>query len=386
MWGYVKQVQSSFVQYLGKLASNARWMPAYTFQRVFCRQCASGPLHIVIALANHFEPYIVPQNPKVFLDRSHQLERVRAWCRRCPSLFSLFRDSRGRPFRHTYFYPAEHCDPELLAILAEHCRRGWGEIEIHLHHGVEAPDTSEHTREVLVSFRDFLASIGCLSRTPGSRVPRYAFVHGNWALANSANGRCCGVDSEMQILAETGCYADFTLPSAPGRGQVAKVNSIYECKGRLYLAAPHRRGRDLCCGSIPTVFPIIVQGPLMVDWSRKRGGLFPALENSALTAANPPTLRRFRLWMRAGIAVRGRPEWVFVKLHCHGMDPRDTDALLGKPMFEFLRELVDAEKRGEFFTHFVTAREMTNIILAACTEKSGDPSMFRNSPYEREEQ
>ena len=38
----------------------------------------------------------------------------------------------------------------------------------------------------------------------------YAFVHGNFALANSAGGRYCGVDEEMQILAETGCYADMT--------------------------------------------------------------------------------------------------------------------------------------------------------------------------------
>ena len=41
---------------------------------------------------------------------------------------------------------------------------------------------------------------GCLSRWDGKGEPRYAFVHGNWALANSAGGRFCGVDSEMQIL------------------------------------------------------------------------------------------------------------------------------------------------------------------------------------------
>ena len=58
----------------------------------------------------------------------------------------------------------------------------------------------------------------------------YGFVHGNFALANSADGHHCGVDSEMQVLAETGCYADFTLP--PGlyhRAHIAKINSLYEC-------------------------------------------------------------------------------------------------------------------------------------------------------------
>jgi hypothetical protein len=340
------------------------------------------PYHLVMAIADHFEPYIVPQNPSVFLSQKEQLNRVQDWCERYRRLFESYRDSCGMPFRHTYFYPAEHSDPEILAVLAEHCKQGWGEIEIHLHHGVSAPDTADNTRALLVRFRDFLATIGCLSRLNGGGPPRYAFVHGNWALANSAGGRYCGVDSEMAILSETGCYADFTLPSAPSRGQVPKINSLYECEGSLERRVPHRGGRDLRCGTYPTIFPIIIQGPLMIDWGH-HGRFFPVLENSALTAIHPPTLRRCRLWTSAGITVQGRPDWVFVKLHCHGMDPRDTGALLGNPMRNFLLELAGAEKRGEFTTHFVTAREMTNIILAACEGKTGNPGTFRNSPFER---
>lgn len=377
----MNSVLSEFAQNVAKLPANVQWMPTYLWQRIFRRRQLPKPFHLIMALADHFEPYIVPQNPRVFLSRSQQLKRVREWCVQYPRHFFLLRDSWGVPFRHTYFYPAEHRDTEILAILDEHCKQGWGEIEIHLHHGVDARDTAENTREVLVSFRDFLANMGCLSKLNGSGTPRYAFVHGNWALANSDKGRCCGVDSEMQILAETGCYADFTLPSAPARAQVPKINSLYECEGPLGNSAPHRRGRDLRCGSHPTIFPIIIQGPLMVDCSKRKGVFFPLLENSALTAANPPSLRRCRLWTHAAITVQGRSDWVFVKLYCHGMDPRDTDALLGKPMLEFLIEVLRAEERGEFVTHFVTAREMTNIILAACDGKGGNPSLFRNSPF-----
>ena len=134
------------------------------------------------------------------------------------------------------------------------------------------------------------------------------------------------------------------------------------------------------------VFPqlsilIIVQGPLLIDWSSSKSCIVPALENSALTAINPPTMRRCRLWMQAAVTVKNRPDWVFVKLHCHGMDPRDTDALLGLPMLAFLRELIAAEARGECVTHFVTAREMVNIILAACEGKDGNPSLYRNSTF-----
>jgi len=375
------QFRYSLIQKFANIAANIHWIPAYLWQRALCQHSVIRPLHLVIALADHFEPYIVPYAPKTMLPRSQQVKRVRDWCNQYPGVFSEVYDSNGVPFRHTYFFPAENQDVEILEILADHCKRGWGEIEIHLHHGVDGPDTSDNTRECLVQFRDLLAAIGCLSKTIDSNQPRYAFVHGNWALANSAKGFCCGVDSEMQILSETGCYADFTLPSAPSRGQVRKVNSIYECKGPMDRAAPHRRGRDLRRGSPPTVFPIIVQGPLLLDWFGLKGGRLVSLENSALTALNPPTMRRCRLWMHAGVVVKDHPEWIFIKLHCHGMDPRDTDALLGSPMLAFLRQLAEAERGGEFVTHFVTAREMMNIILAACDGKRGNPSLYRNSRF-----
>src|SRR5262249_86367 len=147
-------------------------------------------------------------------------------------------DDDGWPLRHTYFYPAEQSDPVLIARLAEHCREGWGEIEIQLHHGVHSPDSAENTRKVILEFRDALVACGCLSQWDGVGPSRYAFVHGNWALANSAQGRCCGVDDEMQILADTGCYADFTLPSAPSSAQVGKINALYECGVPLTEAVP----------------------------------------------------------------------------------------------------------------------------------------------------
>ena len=60
-----------------------------------------------------------------------------------------WRDDDGRPFVHTYFYPAEQYDRGLLQRLASHCNAGWGEIEIHLHHGLTIPDNEENTRRQL---------------------------------------------------------------------------------------------------------------------------------------------------------------------------------------------------------------------------------------------
>jgi hypothetical protein len=360
-----------------KLSYGARWLPGYAWQRL-TRRVSSGPVHLIIALADHFEPAIVPGDGRARAPHDEQERRLERWCREYPQLVDPWRDSHGHSFNHTYFYPAEQYDRGLIERLAEHCHAGWGEVEVHMHHGVEKPDTAENTRRLLLEFRDTLAhQHGCLSYRDGSGSPQYAFVHGNFALANSNQGRGCGVDSEMQVLAETGCYADMTMPAAVfDAAQVGKINSLYECGLPLDQKAPHRRGRDLERGRTPRIFPLIVQGPLMLDFTSPRRRV--AVENGALTAPNPPSLRRLQLWKQAGISVQGRPDWLFIKLHCHSMDPTQEAAVLGDAVRKFLRELVEgAQSRGEVI-HFVSSREMVNMILAACDGREGNPREYQD--------
>ena len=369
---------------LERIRSTLPWLPTYLRQRCVKRTLKARPVHLIIALADHFEPSIEPGASGTYADRCEQVRRLEKWCREYPGAVDAWRDDEGRPFRHTYFYPAEQYEETLIDRLVEHCHDGWGEIEIHLHHGVKTPDTRENTRRLLSEFRDALEARGCLSREDGAGPPRYAFVHGNWALADSAQGRFCGVEDEMQILADTGCYADFTLPSAPSSAQVSKINAMYECSLPLNQRAPHRRGRDLQCGRPPEIFPLMIQGPLMLNLGRRKHGWpFPGIENGELTTANPPKANRLRLWQQAAIAVHGRPEWLFIKLHCHGMDPRDEPVMLGAPIQQFLRELLGRPQRqDEYLVHFVTAREMVNIALAACDGRSGNPGQYRDYRFQ----
>jgi hypothetical protein len=367
-----------------KLSYLSRWVPVYLWQGLARRQ-APSKTHLVLALADHFEPAIVPEDGAARAPYSEQERRLRRWCSEYAGQFGSYRDAEGRPFVHTYYYPAEQYDHALIAQLAEHCRDGWGEIEIHLHHGMKAPDTAENTRRQLIEFRDRLASEhNCLSYWGGSAQPRYSFVHGNFALANSNKGHACGVDSEMQVLAETGCYADLTLPTGSFHwAQTSKINSIYECTLPLAVRAAHRKGRDLELGRSPQVFPLIVQGPLMLDFNADSGSRRWRIDNAALTGSNPPSLRRLNLWKRAAITVKGRPDWLFIKLHCHGMDARHEQATLGDAMRKFVSELVGgAEQRSEIL-HFVTAREMVNIILAACDGREGNPGEYRDYQLKR---
>ena len=368
-----------WVTTLQKIRTVVPWLPGYLWQRCVRRLPDIRPLHLVIAVADHFEPMNRAGVPEKRVERLEQERRLKKWCQEYPAAVEAWRDDEGLPLRHTYFYPAEDYDESLIDRLAEHCHSGWGEIEIHLHHGVESPDTSENTRRKLVKFRDALAARSCLSRGNGVGGPRYGFVHGNWALANSDHGRFCGVDEEMQILADTGCYADFTLP-APSSAQIAKINALYECALPLNQRAPHRRGFALQWGRPPKTFPLVIQGPLMIDFGRpKRTWLFPGIESGELSGTNPPTLRRLRLWQEANVTVQGRPDWLFIKLHCHSLSPYDEPALLGEPIQDFLRELVEGPRnRAEYRLHFVTAREMVNIILAACDGREGNPADYRD--------
>ena len=184
----------------------------------------------------------------------------------------------------------------------------------------------------------------------------------------------------MQILADTGCFADFTLPSAPNAAQVAKINLLYECGLPLTSRAPHRRAKPLRCGLPPTTFPLIIEGPLLIDFGKREKGRLPVkIENAAVTGPNPPSLRRLQLWMRAAITVDGRPDWLFIKLHCHGMDPRDESSMIGEAAQRFMGDLMGWVRENPVNRlHFVTGREMVNIALAAADGNEGNPSDYRD--------
>jgi hypothetical protein len=365
------------IAYARKVLPSATWRALQSSPR--------GPVHLIFALADHFEPAIVPEDGYRRVPRDEQERRLESWTREYPKAIDGWRDRDGRPLVHTYFYPAEQYDQGLIEMLAEHCHAGWGEVEIHLHHGMQRPDTAENTRRLLTEYRDRLAfRHRCLAFEEGSTRPAYAFVHGNFALANSAGGHFCGVDSEMQILAETGCYVDLTMPSGIWhRAQIAKTNSVYECALPLDQAAPHRKGHDLTLGRVPKTLPLIVQGPLVADLRRSARAARPVLENGAITGANPPTLHRLSLWKQAQVRVAGRPDWLFIKVFCHSMNPTQKDAVVGDSFRNFLAALVNGAADRKETLHFVTAREMANILLAACDGCEGNPGDFRDYRFKR---
>lgn len=350
------------------------WLHSYLIETVTRPLIPSKPglKHLMFCLADHFEPYWNSA------DESTAKNRLDSWTGSYPEIAVNFIDADGMHPRHSFFYPQEEYRREHLDRLADLCRQGFGEVEVHLHHD---RDTADGLREKLTSFtRRLRETHGLLPSTRGGNDVRYAFIHGNWALDNSRkDGLWCGVNNELSILKETGCYADMTLPSAPSDTQTSKINSIYYAVDDPVRPKSHNSGHDVRVKGSDNGGLMIIQGPLALNWYARRKKIFPKIENSDISFENPPTPDRIDLWVKQHIHVRGRPEWIFVKVHTHGAQEKNQRILLGKSIEEMHRYLNSRYNDGkEYALHYVTAREMYNIIKAAEDGKDGTPGEYRD--------
>ncbi|MFT3665099.1 hypothetical protein [Piscinibacter sp.] len=328
--------------------------------------------HLMFCFVDHYEPR--------WASPSYETEcvRVARWRQDYPKLCEGLRDADGRQPVHTFFYPEEEYRREHLDALVDLCRMGLGEIEIHLHHD---DDTEAGLREKLRRFTNTLVQEhDALPLDPQTGQVRWAFIHGNWALDNShPSGRNCGVNNELIVLREEGCYVDYTFPAAPDPCQTSTINKIYYAKDDPHRPKSHDTGLRVKAGGQPWGDLMLIQGPTGFMWHNRKFGLLPRIENADVRTSSPPTLARVDAWVETGIHVEGRPEWVFVKVHTHGTQERDTDTLLGKPMreaFEYLGRRYNDGK--DWKLHYVSAREMYNIAKAAERGLAGDPGQYRD--------
>lgn len=348
-----------------------RWVPSYVFpaERIPPVALHDTGVDIYLAICDHYEPEW--GQPAV----ETALARVQRWHDDYPRLLGQFADVDGRPPQHTFFYPQDQYRPEYLDVLARLCEQGFGDVDVHLHHH---DDTPEGLEEKLDSFRQTLFHRhGLLRRDPVTNEIVYGFIHGNWCLCNSRrDGQWCGVDHEIPVLLKTGCYADFTMPSAPSDTQTTTINSIYYAQDIPGQRKSQDEGIRAEVGKRPPVNSLLmVQGPLGFDWSRRKFGLIPKIENGDLLANHPPTIQRMALWMNAGVTVKGQPNRRFVKLHTHGCKAGNIDMLLGSKVQQFHRDLAELHKsQPNFRYHYVSAWEMAQLIHR--TELAESPELL----------
>lgn len=328
-----------------------------------------GPKHILFSVCDHYEPLWGQAEDDV------GNRRVQFWLDRYPEMADLFRDADGHQPRHSFFFPGEEYRPFYLDSLGKLAKAGLGEVELHLHH---ADDNAPNLRRTITDYLQTFAQHGHLSRDGEGRL-RYAFIHGNWALANGhPTGRNCGVDEELPLLFETGCYADFTWPAAPDPAQPRIINKIYwplgELERRRAYDGPFEEAR---VGRIRNDRLLFIEGPLALSF--KRAKVPVRLENGHITGTDPGSPARIKSWVGQNIHVRGRPDWIFVKVYTHAAPEGTAESYLGEGGRMLHEELTSRYNDGErHVLHYVTAREMYNIAMAAMDARSGDPNDYRD--------
>ncbi len=333
------------------------WLPYYLWQKLQHQEKPGPgqPTHIFVCVVDHFEPF----NGGV--DYSTALNRVKTWSKEYPKFADGHRDADGKPIQHTWFYPP-HLDHSLLLHIVELCQAGYGDIEMHLHHNLMKPfpDTSQTLRDKIIRCIDDYSKYGIFCQPDGK--PRFAFIHGDWSLDNSGGDHLCGVNNELTILRECGCYADFTFPSL-NQSQPAMVNTLYYAIDDPEKPKSYNYGIPVVKGKkAPEHSLLIVQGILGIRYDVEKRLKF-AIEYSDLDLNAPPSPSRVDYWVNNALTVRGVPNWKFIKLHTHGAHENRWGANFGSEAsraFTYLEKIYNDGKK--YILHYVTAREMCNLI------------------------
>ncbi|MCA9630701.1 MAG: hypothetical protein KC766_23685 [Myxococcales bacterium] len=351
-----------------------RWIPGYL--RHLAKTSLGGAKvpgtrHLLFAFCDHYEPLWAGSTGKADIETGQR--RVDQWHELYPRLADRYTDADGRHPQHSFFFPGEEYHPGFFDKLEDLVRRGYGEVELHLHH---QDDTEASLEAKIRDAVEIYAERGHFSRAADGS-PRYAFIHGNWALANGRpDGRQCGVDAELPLLFRTGCYADMTFPSCPDVTQPQRVNEIYWPVGDLKRKRAYENGLPAQVGHSLSDRLLMITGPLSLAYDPRRRR--PRLEYGAVTADDPANSSRIKTWVDANIHVAGRPEWVFVKVYTHGAPDRQADSLLGAGGHALHRALAQFNDGEHWKLHYVTAREMYNVAQAAMAGRSGDAGEFRD--------
>jgi hypothetical protein len=332
------------------------WLPGCIAARL--REIASGRTQatsrVWVTVADHFEPWWHRPDDRTALDR------VQRWASTWPRIARRHADDAGRPPCHTFFYPEEQYHPAALDALSRLTDMKIADVEVHLHHH------RDHEQAFVDRMRTFVERLhtrhGLLRRDDGGI--RFGFIHGNWALDNSLpGGEGCGLDNEISLLRRLGCYADFTLPSAPSSAQTRIVNTIYWATDDPERPKSHDTGIPVTPGGRAAGDLLIVPGPLTLNLREWRRPLVPRLETGELAGHSHPTRHRVALWRRVAPRIG---QDVFIKLFAHGAPEKNAVPLLADDgvLDRTLRYLAEDCRHSGTQLLFVSAWHMWTAIDA----------------------
>ena len=325
------------------------WLPGYIKNRLtaFARKPAK---RLWLLFADHYEPLWNGA------DEDTGAERVARWTTSWPVIAAKFRDSAGRPPRYTFFYPEEEYRSRLLEPLERMTSQGIADVEVHLHHDGEG---RQNFVDRISRFTETLVSRHGLLRKHNGKVT-FGFIHGLWALDNSRpDGRYCGLNNEITLLRDLGCYADFTMPSGASPTQARLINSIYWAVDDPAKPKSYDTGAPVIAGGRASGDLLMIPGPLGLRWAQR---LKPRIEHSELCSYDPATEYRVRRWLELAPRIG---EDIFLKLYTHGTQERHSKYLLEGGLETTLSLITSECQHSGLDLHFSTAWEMREAVDAA---------------------
>lgn len=336
-----------------KLIRNSQlWGPNYIRQRLRrIVKPAMPPLErIWVTIADHYEPRWQG------VDLRTAQSRVALWRSAWPAIASRCKpDSLGSRPRYTFFFPEEEYHPTLLEPLAEMVREGIADVEVHLHHDGEG---RQNFIDRITSFCKILHSKHGLLREREGKLT-FGFIHGNSALDNSLpDGRWCGLNDEIVLLRQLGCYADFTMPTGDCPTQARLVNTIYYCTDDPARPKSYDDGIPVVPGGGVEGDLLIIPGPFGIRWRER---LLPRLEIGELRYNNLTTPYRVKRWVDLAPKIGAD---TFIKLYTHGTQERNSAVLLRGQLESTFNLLVEEANRRRSSIYFVSAWQMYLAIEA----------------------
>jgi hypothetical protein len=327
------------------------WLAPYVCDRLRKRMRRAQPKRVWVAITDHYEPLGMGASVDAALDR------VARWRDKWPKIADdAPRDASGHRPQYSFFYPQEEYRRNLLDGIAEIVHLGIADVEVHLHHDHEQREA--FIRKVSEFCRRLVDDHGLLRQQDGRTV--FGFIHGNWALDNSRpDGRWCGLDGEIALLRDLGCYADFTMPSLPSPTQGRVVNQIYWCASNR-----DNRSRSFDCGIEATVGGgthgdlLMITGPVGLRWNER---LMPRLETGEIAGYDEPSPSRVRRWFDLAPTIG---EDLFLKLYTHGAADRNLGPLLNGGLSNLFRWLAEEAHRRNMEVHWATAWQMYQTVDA----------------------
>ena len=325
------------------------WLVPYLRDRL-CRSIRPRrPKRAWVAITDHYEPLGMGASMETALGR------VARWRDKWPRIADdTPRDAAGQRPQYSFFYPQEEYQRELLDGIAEMVRLGIGDVEVHLHHNNETRDA------FIQKITDYCSRLTCdhgLLRQKDGRII-FGFIHGNWALDNSRpDGMCCGLNGEIALLRDLGCYADFTMPSLPSPTQGRVVNQIYWCTNNAdNQPRSYDHGIEATVGGGRRGDLLMITGPVGM---RFNGRLMPRLETGEIAGYDLPTPSRVRQWFDLAPTIG---DDLFIKLHAHGAAERNLEPLLNGGLFNLFRWLAEEADRRSIEIHWATAYGMFRAV------------------------